>query len=203
VIGDAAALKYAKRDLETLNRAMALAPGYGSVVQAGGSLGVFAISLGGVFDAVYCFEPHPSTFRKLVHNVSEYDNVICMQAALGCDRKFVSTSRERRRKTHLPPHDGVTHVVRGLVGYVPTLTVDDLGLKNLGMLVLDTEGQEYFALKGAEKTVELCKPVVMIEINENCEFYDIDPECIRDWLRERGYRLEFCMYSDEVWKCPK
>lgn len=203
MLGDEQALKYARRDLQTLDYAIGLTPGRRSAVQAGGSLGVFAIELADAFEAVYCYEPHPSTFRKLVHNVRHHDNVVCVQGALGFHRERVHTARARRHKTHLPPHDGVTHVVPGVAGVVPTFRVDDLVLEHLDLLVLDTEGHEYYGLKGAELTVQRCRPTIMIEINEHCKFYGLDPENVRNWLRDRGYDLRLRAHSDEVWTCRR
>lgn len=203
MLGDAQAIKYARRDLETLDRAVTLAPGRRSVVQAGGSLGVFAMELADAFAAVYCYEPHPSTFRKLVHNVRHYDNVVCVQGALGYERGKVQTAKKRRRKVHLPPHDGITHVVPEEQGLIPTFRVDDLGLDDLDLLVLDTEGYEFFALKGADETIRRCRPAIMIEINENCQFYGLEQEWVRGLLRGFGYEFQFRLFSDEVWKCRR
>ena len=202
MIGDVQALKYARRDLATLGRAVALSPGRRSVVQAGGSLGVFAVELARDFSAVYCFEAHGPTFRKFVANVPN-DNVCVMQAALGADHVLVSTAKVRRTKTHLPAHDGVSHVQPGVEGRTPTLRVDDLALEDLDLLVLDTEGHEFYALQGAQATISRCKPTVMIEINDNCEFYGLRQDDIRTWLRMRGYEFQFREYSDEVWTCPR
>lgn len=194
------AIKYAVRDLKTLGRAVQLCAQTRTVVQAGGSLGVFAKHLSREFGAVYCFEPSPRIFRKLVSNVEE-SNVVLVQAALGVDRNFVSTSTTRRRKTNLPPHDGVTHVSGP--GVVPTLRVDDLGLRELDLLVLDLEGQELYALMGAAATVERCRPVVMVEVCENCHFEGLVEDDVRTWLRVRGYELMFTEFSDEVWTCRR
>ena len=198
MLGDEKALKYARRDLVTLARAASLAPRLRSVVQAGGSLGVFAQWLASRFRAVYCFEPDPRIFRMMVRNLVHDEKVVMMQAALGCERRFVATSRSRRRKVETLPHDGVTHVSGP--GILPTLRVDDLGLEDLDLLVLDLEGYEHNALRGAEATIEECRPVVMIEVCENCRFEGVVEEDIRTWLRIRGYELVFRAHSDEVYR---
>lgn len=200
MLGDKQAIKYANRDLDTLRRAVALTPGRAVAVQAGGSLGVFALELALEFAAVYCFEPDPVIFRSLAHNVPD-ENVILLQAALGVDRVGVSTSRERRRKVHLPPHDGITHVAGP--GVIPTLRVDDLGLQSLDLLVLDTEGHELYALMGAVESITKHRPTVMVEVNENCEFYGIRQDDVRTWLRIEGYEMQFRIHSDEVYTWRK
>lgn len=196
MMGDRDAIKYARRDLATLKEARRLTPGRLVAVQAGGNVGVFAKELARHYDAVYTFEPDPLIFRKLVFNVSER-NVIFMQAALGHDRNFVKTTRARRHKVHLPPHDGVTHVSGP--GVVPTVRVDDLGLPACDLLVLDTEGSELNCLRGAASTVERCRPVVMVEINNNCEFEGIRPDDVRHWLMTADYTFVSRIHSDEIW----
>ena len=200
-VGDQAAIKYARRDVKTLLDATGLCAQRRSAVQAGGNLGVFAMELASRFGGVYCFEPHGRIFRDMVHNLRDVDNVFPMQAALGAEHGGIQVTRGRRRKTHLPPHDGVTHVSG--TGPIPRLRVDDLALTDLDLLVLDLEGYELWALMGADETVARCRPVVMVEINENCEFEGIKQDDVRTWLRIRGYQLALREFSDEVWTWRK
>lgn len=196
-VGDPVAIKYAARDLPTLRAARELCVNTRSALQAGGNAGVFADYLSGEFDDVYVFEPAASTFRDMAQNMRLTMNVHMMQAALGDERGCVGVSRERRRKVQVPPHDGVTHVSGR--GTVPRLRIDDLALEVLDLLVLDLEGYELWALQGAGYTVERCRPVIMVEINENCHFEGVREDDIRTWLRTNDYQFRFREHSDEVW----
>lgn len=196
-IGDADAIRYAQRDLSTVDAAVQNTRRRDTVIQAGGNLGVFAKHLSSKFKRVLTFEPHPEIFRKMCANVPE-QNVFLFQAALGSNHRGVSLSRSRRgRKENLPPHDGVTHVSGS--GDTPTIRVDDLELDRVDLIILDLEGMELPALQGSVRTIERCRPVLMVEINENCRHYGFDGEDVRTSLRIADYKRVLRAHSDEIW----
>lgn len=197
-VGSDPALKYARRDLPTLDKALSLCTGRTACVQAGGCLGIFPKYLARSFTTVYSFEPGVDLFPLLCQNAPE-KNILKFQAALGWTHTPVSTSQTRRgTKAHRYPHEGITHISGS--GVVPSFTVDDLGLAELDFLCLDLEGYEYDALRGACFTIAQCRPVIMVEINENCRDYGHEPEDVRALLTEKyRYRLAFREHSDEVY----
>jgi FkbM family methyltransferase len=172
--------------------------GRDAVVQAGGNLGVFPKALSEQFKAVYTFEPDPKLFRWMTENAPE-DNIVRFQAALGHTRQLVGTVMERRYKEHLPPHEGVTHVVEK--GIIPQLRIDDLDLPICDLIYLDVEGREFHALRGAEVTILLRRPVIVVEVNQCCTFYGVEPEAMRAFLIGLGYRRvdDEDMRSDELY----
>jgi len=188
------AVKYATRDLPTLQRAAGLAPQQRVAVQAGGNLGVWPKWLGDTFETVYCFEPSPACFQELVRHAAQ-PNVIKIQAALGDTHGLVAVSDAR--DDGKPSHPGVTHVSGA--GVIPTLRVDDLALEHCDLLSLDLEGYELFALRGAVETVERCRPVMLIEINQHSDRYGVPPDDVRDWLTAQGYQFVARVHSDEIW----
>lgn len=194
--GTPAGLKWNRRDLATVDQAVALVPGRTAVVQAGGNLGVFAKHLAKVFATVYVFEPAPALFPILCANAPE-PNVIRLQAALGDTRQLISVSQIRRTKTHEQAHEGITHVSGP--GVIPTLLLDDLALPVCDLLYLDTEGYELFALRGAVATITRCRPVIAVEINQNIQHYGVTGDDMRAFLTGQGYRCAFRAHSDEVY----
>lgn len=165
-------------------------------MQAGGNLGIFPKALAQQFAAVYTFEPDPALFKTMIGNAPE-PNIVRFQAALGHERKLVRMVTERVYKVHMPPHEGVTHVEPE--GIIPTLRVDDLNLPHIDLIYLDIEGQEFHALKGAEMSILLRRPVVAIEINQTCAHYGINPDTIRALVIGFGYRLAETIRSDEIY----
>lgn len=194
------ALKWNMRELASIDAVLKVVPGRTACVQGGGNLGIFAKYLARFFDTVYTFEPAPELFPVMTSNASER-NVVRLQAALGETPGLVGTVCARRGAKQLPAHEGLTHVAGE--GYIPTVRLDDLALPLVDLIYLDLEGFEMYALRGARETIHRCRPVIAVEINQNCEFYGVQRDDVRDWLRAQRYTLAFRIHSDEVYiPCP-
>ena len=128
------------------------------VVQAGGNIGIFPNKLAEKFKAVYTFEPDYQNFHCLALNC-QHPNVIKIQAALGKTFGFVDME--------VDPRNVGANFVKGK-GVIPTLRVDDLGLEDCDLLLLDIEGSEMAALLGAKKTISKFKPVIVLESKPVC-----------------------------------
>jgi FkbM family methyltransferase len=132
------------------------------VVQAGGAMGMWAKRFAQVFDYVYTFEPTPDSFYCCSFNCPE-DNIVCFNAALGEKRGMVQMAfPEHKQRSHAGKDNlGGFRCFPG--GYTPTLLLDDLALPICDLMFLDLEGFELMALKGAAKTIEKCRPVIIME----------------------------------------
>lgn len=192
-VGDPACLKWNRRDLRNLAQAIDLCEHRRVAVQAGGNLGIFAKYLASCFDAVYTFEPEPLTFLKLCHNAPE-TNIVRFQAALDNAPRMVSAICERQYKSHMPVHEGITHVVRG--GIIPTMRIDDLPLAHCDLIYLDIEGLEGPALAGGADTIAVHRPVIGVEINDCAAAKGHDPQYPHKMLGALGYREAFKLESD-------
>jgi FkbM family methyltransferase len=193
--GGATELKYNRRDLPNLDRAIALTQQRRVAVQAGGHLGIWPKRLAASFHAVYTFEPDPVLFMDLCHNAPER-NIIKCQAAVGNARRLVGLSSARRDGRDGPLHKGLTHIAGD--GLIPTLMIDDLGLTTCDLLALDLEGWELYALLGAVNTITTCRPVLAIEVNQNSQHFGIQEEFLRDTIKALGYRFVQRLQSDEL-----
>lgn len=160
-------------------------------VQAGGNVGVYPIRLAERFGAVYTFEPDPLNFLCLSRNALS-DNIVKFQAALGDERGLVDLARE--------PHNCGAHYVAN-EGIVPTLRIDDLGLKSCGLIWLDIEGYELFALRGGERTISDYRPVIAVEDKGLSEKYGVAAGACGEYLSEFGYSRMFGLGRDVVYKC--
>lgn len=192
--GSELALKFNRRDLPHLDRAVGFCKGRTAAVQAGGNLGIYPKRLAMLFQTVYTFEPSAELFLLLMLNAPE-PNIVRVQAALGCDRGLVGTCNVRR-DGKMNNHEGITHVVPG--GTVPTLRIDDLGLPVCDLVYLDIEGYELYALRGAVETLQRCRPVVTVEINKSLGFVGLKPVDVTGFLEAQGYRHALTMGSDQV-----
>lgn len=136
------------------------------MVQAGGNAGYFLRKYAAEFQTVYTFEPDPINFLCLSLNTILTDNVIKFQACLGDTHQLVSIKNQHFHDTggiHITPNEEIENTYRS----IPTMTIDDLNLDECNLIQLDVEGYEYYALKGAEKTIEKFKPVICVEYYED------------------------------------
>jgi len=123
-----------------------------TVVQAGGSIGVWPNLLSKYFKTVYTFEPEPISFECLDKNVHGM-NVIKSNSALGEINKVISMNRISL----------TAHKVSSLPGNIPMITIDSLRLLNCDAILLDVEGYEWNVLQGAVITINKYKPLILVE----------------------------------------
>ena len=160
-------------------------------IQAGGNCGVWPNALAKKFDTVYTFEPDPDNFRCLVHNVRG-KNVIKLQAGLGMgDESPTDMFREK--------DNCGAYQLNGAPGAIPVISIDSLNLPKCGLIYLDIEGYEPFALQGAKKTIARCRPVIALESKglETC--YGINRTFTDQWLTQGGYKLKAAFARDVVY----
>ena len=159
-------------------------------VQAGGNCGLMVRPLAAAFEAVYTFEPHPVNFACLVHNLHGLDNVIKLQACVGYDMGTVAIggwpNGVRAGNTAMTHVDVASLGETG--GYVPVIDIDHLGLPALDLLMLDVEGFELQALRGAHDAVTAFRPVIAIELIGHAKRYGDSTAEIKALLDAWGYR---------------
>lgn len=164
-----------------------------TAVTAGGCVGVFPKYLAPLFGRVITFEPDHDNFACFAANLEDTTNVIKIQAALGFQRASVRTAKVNKWGR---THEGVTHLDGE--GIIPTLRVDDLGLNDVDFLLLDTEGHELEALRGASKTITDCRPVIMCEINKNAKLNGWELRDAEALLDGYAYDLAEVIGADKV-----
>ena len=151
-----------------------------SVVQAGGHIGIFPMELSKLFKRVYTFEPEAENFRCLVRNALG-DNVFPQRAALG--------AVNGGRKLQVQPRNTGGHQMTHDPGEIPMLRIDDLGLTDVDLLLLDLEGYEFFALLGAMQTIMRTRPLIIVEQNKKSRGQGFQPGAIELLLNSLDYRV--------------
>jgi FkbM family methyltransferase len=126
------------------------------ILQAGGNVGFYVKKYSDIFDQVYTFEPEPLSFFCLNLNVTK-SNVYKYQACLGDTHECVNLFNA----CETPLGHGGSHITGP--GLTPTLMIDDLNLQICDLIHLDIEGYEKKALLGGVKTIQRCKPVIVLE----------------------------------------
>jgi hypothetical protein len=82
---------------------------------------------------------------------------------------------------------GMHKVIDG--NHVPQLRIDDLELPSLGLIALDIEQYEPFAIRGGLETIKRHKPVIVMELPSQ-EIIDV--------LKAYGYQKIHDSVSDRV-----
>ncbi len=132
--------------------------------------------------AVHSFEPQPQLAGRLRDWAP--DHVSVHEAAVG----EVAGSATLFRPDPLPGTDGLATLREGVGGdrvAVRVVRLDDEDLGDVGFMKIDVEGFELPALRGAERTLERCRPRLMLEIEQR--HLDRPIEDVFTWLAERDY----------------
>lgn len=139
----------------------------------GGNVGQMAIGLSRYFGKVYTFEPAKPLYDCLVKNLTQFSapNVKAYNVGLS-DQKAVipyklkfdrcGTSRfmsdeEIAADYHKKPTDLYEFYE------IPVRTLDSYGFTKVDLMKLDVEGWEAHVLRGAVKTIETARPVIVAE----------------------------------------
>jgi FkbM family methyltransferase len=146
------------------------------VFQAGGHVGLWPMRLARAFKTVYTFEPTPATYLCLKRNTVNTRNIVHMGSALGAT---VGVAKMR------PTQSVGTWRVDDKEGYfeVPQTTIDAAQCREVDAIVLDIEGFEVEALKGAAETIAACHPIILVEELPRAA------DGIRTHMRDLGYKL--------------
>ena len=147
-------------------------------IQAGGNVGVWPNYLAERFKEVITFEPIRENFECL--EINKRDNVTAYNYAL-------SNVKERIGFYVLDGfhHTSIANYVNPKGSDYETATIDDYDLSP-NLIYLDINGYEYFALKGAERTICKHNPVIAFEKNPlaiNYGAFDIEL-----YLAQFGYK---------------
>lgn len=129
-------------------------------IQAGGHVGLWPLKLAEYFDQVLTFEPDPALFECLRRNTASAHNIACFPFALGpsCGYTRMRPHAKAGSWTVDPVHGSVEVEVVALDWWLPAN-----GWKHCDAVVLDIEGFEVEALKGAAGLIEAHSPAIHVE----------------------------------------
>lgn len=123
-------------------------------------------------------EPNPAAFLCLAHNCAE---AICVNAAAsdstGEPLRFLRLENVGASRIH-PDGDIL----------VNTVILDDENLPDPQLIKADVEGHELHALRGMERTIRRCKPLIFCEINRGAlTDAGTSPEELISYVTSLGY----------------
>ncbi len=168
-----------------------------TVIDAGAWIGGHAMAYAkkvGNEGKVYAFEPNPFAFTCLYRNTERFPlNVRCDQVALG--DQFGSVAFSAKTSWYDSGYVGANEVIA-------TVNLRPLDHYDItpNFIKIDVEGCELKVLKGAAKTIEKFRPVMVVEINEPALKRQGDtPQQVIDWLTGKNYgmsMIEECTGQD-------
>lgn len=167
-------------------------------LDGGAHTGTWSRLMSEVFDKVIAVEPSSDTLEALVCNMRQFNchNVDIKHVALGEKPGRISMVLDGRGL--MLKNTGARHTGPGVDVVVET--IDSWQLPSLGFLKLDVEGSEFVALKGARKTLERCRPVVLYEDKSLWHFHFKQPRnAVSDFLTGLGYHEVARASMDAIW----
>ena len=170
-------------------------------VDGGAHHGTWSREMGRRFRRTYAFEICPTAYIQLVTNVAMsflLETVTPLNVALGAEDKEVFFCGDKTPSSPVKRVYPADATERGTPS-IPILMVrlDSLELPSLGFLKTDLQGYDYFALLGAEKTINRFHPVIYLEIDlPSQETFGVVGKA-QELLTQWGYK-ELEKFSDEA-----
>lgn len=165
------------------------------VVDVGANVGIYVHALRRCGAIVEAFEPQPECSAVLQAYATAFPSVHVHTVALG-DAESVATLSvpiERGRLARTSATTRATSTGAGETIRVPVRTLDSFELERVNAMKIDVEGAELDVLRGAVRTIERARPLLLIEIEQRHHAGSI--QAVFDWLAELGYEGAFLLPS--------
>lgn len=174
-----------------------LAGRFGTVIDLGGNVGMFAARIAPYADRVISCEPVPENFARLTKNLGGHPHVTCLPLAVGDRRGALRIYLPRRADksgTFTSHREGQETDISEQYVEAPMLSLADLlaeqGVAEVDLLKIDTEGAEYDILYAAAAALPRIRRI-------HGEYHDVrrdDPRTRADrfiaWLAGNGYHVD-------------
>lgn len=132
---------------------------------------------------VLAFEPNPTAFECLCHNMRRYQNVSPFRLALG---DFIGTT-----EIVIEDNAGASYLNFSSGTTVSVIQLDAFGLERVDFIKIDAEGSETRILRGAMKTIAQNMPYMLIEVNAGALVRaESSTEELLELVRQLGYELD-------------
>jgi FkbM family methyltransferase len=149
-------------------------------VDIGANVGAYSLRAAASGMEVHSFEPNPENIKVLKRNAELNQlSIDLLEYAIGSSTGTVKLS----------PNGATSRITEGDGIEIPIRALDSFNLPKVDVLKVDVEGYELEVLRGAEGTLERCRPVLMIEMHH---WVGAEKEAaLFEILSRRGYRFEY------------
>jgi len=156
-----------------------------TVIDIGAWCGTWAKAIEPFARKVIAFEPDKTHFECLQRNCT-----------INCDPRLEAVGSEI--KEIALTEDDFTQAKRVIQeGNIRMITIDSMDYQDVDMIKIDVEGYEMEVLKGATKTLETVK-YLMIELNNNTKKYGSSNIEIEKYLKSLGFKVLMEHWPDKV-----
>ena len=157
-------------------------------IDVGANIGIYSYMLSKTFKNVEAFEPIKKC-TKMLEKYAKRKNI---------NIYYVGLSNEtREQKLYIPLIDSRIENIalasvhdsggeRAILN-VQMCRLDDYNFENVGLIKIDTEGNEVEVIKGAIKTIEKYKPTLLIEIEQRHLQGRTTIDDVFDFIQSLGY----------------
>jgi FkbM family methyltransferase len=165
-------------------------PGH-NCIDIGANIGYYSKLLSSIIGdsgVVYCFEPLPSVFSLLQKNMDGCYNAELYNMAVSDKTGVVpfTYNTDNYGNNSLSSENVFDSKKKSI--HVSTVRLDDIiGDRKIDFIIIDVEGHELNALKGAENIIRRCRPIILMEYA--IFYHKLDAYELLDFLRSCGYRL--------------
>jgi FkbM family methyltransferase len=167
-------------------------------IDIGAHCGVFSLLIGQIPNStIYAFEPNPEVFECLQENI-QLNNLSNIKAHnIGLGDKI-----EEKELNICINHSGLSTFGTNLTRFtqdtnkkkVQVQTLDSFTFDKIDCIKIDTEGFEYYILKGGIQTIQKHKPNILLEIyNDNLKQTNVNQKDLEYILKYLGYHKTHCI----------
>ena len=179
--------------LEEYNKAVSYVKNKGIAIDVGANLGMMSYRMCREFEHVHSIEP---LFAEYIKPNVRADNITIHEVAVGETEKTVSMRVGQY-------HSGGSNIVEWTSDITQTynrnikcVTIDSLNIKDVDFIKIDVEHYEWFALQGANDTIEEFHPIIMMEVKKDNPYRNQ----IMKFMKVRNYEHEPIGEMDFVFK---
>lgn len=156
-----------------------------TVLDIGANIGNHSLYFSEYFSKCMSFEPNPRTFSILDINSKLTGNIVPMNIGLS-DSKGSASLYTCFGNVGASSLSGEWNDTIDSFCEIQLDRLDDVVARDekIGLMKMDVEGHEWFALKGAEETIRSNRPIIIFEHNATEDYIDKD---VINLLRDYGY----------------
>lgn len=179
--------------LKEYNKAVSYVKNKQIALDVGANLGMMSYRMCRDFKHVHAIEP---LFAQYIKPNVGADNITIHEVAVGETEKTVSMRVGQYHSGGSNVVEWINDITQTYNQNVKCITIDSLNIKDVDFIKIDVEHYEWFALQGANQTIETYHPIIMMEVKKDNPYKDQ----IMKFMKNHGYEYESIGEMDFVFK---